>query len=155
MKFLPLAVFLLLAPLQLSYCPTHKTVYIEASKPIVRIPKIVVNYNALIDAIYQYESGRNPNAYHMERDGQPSIGGLQIRQCRVDHYNRLTGKNYTLNDMYDLNKAIEVFRYFTNHNGQGKLIAYKSYEQAAKDWNGGGSMTITYWERGIKPLLQT
>lgn len=155
MKIIPLAVLLFLAPLQLAYCPIHKEMYIEVSRPIVKIPKIVVNYDDLIDAIYQFESGRNPNAYHMERDGQPSIGGLQIRQCRVDHYNRLTGKNYTLNDMYDLNKAIEVFTYFTNHDGRGRLIPCKSYEQAARDWNGGGSMTITYWEKGIKPLLRT
>jgi hypothetical protein len=46
--------------------------------------------------------------------------------------------------------------YFTNHRlSDGKHIPHKSYEQAARDWNGSGVMTTIYWEKGIRPLLRT
>jgi hypothetical protein len=98
------------------------------------------NYNVLIEAIGEYESGNRDTIINQK---EQAYGRLQIRQCRVDHYNRLTGKNYTLKDMFDFSKAREVFLYFA----EGKI-----YEHAAKDWNGSGPLTITYWEC-VKNLL--
>jgi hypothetical protein len=72
-----------------------------------------------------------------------AVGAFQIRQCRIEHYNKLTGKNYTLDDMYDFNKAKEVFLHFA---------AGKSFEKAAKSWNGSGPMTETYWQKVQKHL---
>lgn len=102
---------------------------------------IKTNYNELIAAISKYESNNIDSAYNAHEN---ACGRLQIRQCRVEHYNRLTGRNYTLKDMFNFDKAKEVFLYFA----QGKTL-----EQAAKQWNGSGPMTIHYWEH-VKSLLQ-
>lgn len=149
MKIIPLAVFLFLANLQLSFCPSRPTLFIPVSEPIIEVPIYTTNYDVLIDAIFKYESGRNPNAYN---PNEGAYGGLQIRQCRIEHFNKLTGKNYTLEDMYDFNKAKEVFLYFTNHDNAGNLIEPKTWEQAAKNWNGSGPLTISYWEK-VQELL--
>jgi len=111
-------------------------VYISSIEPIK-----ISHYEPLIRAIFKVESNYNPLAFNLK---EGAYGGLQIRDCRIKHYNRLTNKNYTLEDMYDFEKAKEVFLYFAEG---------KSYEQAAKNWNGSGPMTITYWEK-VKKVLQ-
>lgn len=107
------------------------------------------NYEPLIEALFIWEANEDPYAYN---DLEGATGGLQIRQCRVDHYNYLTKSYYTLADCYDMNISKRIFMYFTNHDNSGNLIPYKSWEQAAKDWNGSGPMTETYWEN-VKKLL--
>ena len=118
-----------------SFAPSTNTIYISAAEPYKE-----TTYDALVEAIYKVESQCNPFAYNALEN---AIGGLQIRQCRIEHYNRLTGKNYTLQEMYDLSKAKEVFLYFAKG---------KTYEQAAKNWNGSGPMTELYWEK-VKKLI--
>ena len=113
---------------------------------IINIPKAVeINtasiYEPLIEAISVIESSRNDSAYNKLEN---AVGRLQIRQCRIEHFNNLTGKNYTLSDMYDFKKAREVFLYFAEG---------KSFEQAAKNWNGSGPLTIKYWEK-VSAILQ-
>jgi hypothetical protein len=108
------------------------TAYIETGN-CINIGNI---YEPLIQAIFTWETrGSMDTLAYNPKEG--ATGGLQIRQCRVDHYNTITGKNYTLKDMYDFNKAREVFLLFA----QGK-----TFEQAAKSWNGSGPLTIKYWE---------
>ena len=122
------------------------------STNIISIPKfesikapVSNSYEPLIEAIFRWETRGMPDslAYKAHNKAEGAFGGLQIRQCRIEHYNQLTGKNYTLTDMYDFNKSKEVFLYFA----QGK-----TYEHAAKDWNGSGPLTIKYWE-AVKALL--
>ena len=127
----------------LSYAPSTNEIIILAGEKIVSTNTIVHtknNYDTLIAAISKYESNNVDSAINQK---EQAYGRLQIRQCRVDHYNTLTGKNYTLKDMFDFSKAREVFLYFAEG---------KTYEHAAKDWNGSGALTITYWEC-IKNLL--
>jgi hypothetical protein len=122
-----------------SFAPTANILYIPAANTI---QKVITGYESLIAAIYFHESGFDPKAWNKEEN---AVGGLQIRQCRIDRYNELTGRKYKLEEMYDFNKAKEVFLYFADG---------KSYEQAAKDWNGSGPMTITYWDN-INYILNT
>lgn len=119
------------------FAPSTNTMFIPTADVIYYKE---TNYDVLVDAIFKYESNCNPFAYNALEN---AVGGLQIRQCRIEHYNHLTGKNYTLAEMYDFQKAREVFLYFAKG---------KTYEQAAKSWNGSGPMTITYWEK-VKKLL--
>ena len=97
-------------------------------------------YEDLVRAVVLVES--NGNRYAFNKD-EGAIGAFQVRQCRIDHYNAKTGLKMRLNDMYDYDKAKKVFLYFA----QGK-----SYEVAAKSWNGAGSMTIAYWNKVKKQL---
>jgi hypothetical protein len=109
------------------------------SGPVATIPNV---YDPLIEAISIYESNKQDSALNVKEN---AIGRLQIRECRIKHYNQLTGKNYAHEDMYDFRKAREVFLYFAKG---------KTYEQAAKSWNGSGPMTIQYWEK-VKKLIAT
>jgi hypothetical protein len=119
----------------ISFAPSTNVIYISAATAYKE-----TTYDALIEAIFKVESTSNPFAYNALEN---AVGGLQIRQCRIEHYNRLTGKNYTLQEMYDLSKAKEVFLYFAKG---------KTYEQAAKNWNGSGPMTEIYWAK-VKKLI--
>lgn len=93
------------------------------------------SYNPLMEAIGWFETQNIDSAYNPKEE---AYGRFQIRRSskRVEHYNLKTGKNYTYEDMFDFQKSREVFLYYA---------VGKTYEQAAKDWNGSGIMTIIYW----------
>jgi hypothetical protein len=107
------------------------------------------SYDPLINAIFIHESGGDQFAIN---ELEMAVGPGQVRQCRVDHYNKLMGTSYTLSDFFSFDLTKEMFLYFTCHNGNGNPIPPKTYEKASKDWNGSGPMTITYWNN-IKALL--
>jgi hypothetical protein len=142
-------VFLSFMNLPVAFCPNIKTFYLVTSSPIISRPIYISDYNPLIKAIFRYETHNDTLAHNLNEE---AYGGLQIRKCRLDHFNNLTGSNYTLTDMYDFTKAKEVFLYFATHNGRGQVVKGKTYEQVAKNWNGSGPMTIKYWE-AIQPLI--
>jgi len=141
----------------ISYAPDTKSNFNESiqNTAFIAVSEVMresyVIYNPLIDAIFFIESSRDTSAYNSKEN---AVGGLQIRQCRIDHYNKLTNKNYTLKDMYDFDKAKEVFLYFTDHDWRGNQISQKSFEKAAKDWNGKGPKTIDYWNK-VSAILNT
>ena len=103
-------------------------------------PEEISYYTSLIKAITTIESNNGKYVFN-KKEG--AVGYFQIRQCRVDHYNRLKGTNYKLEDFYDYNLSRDMFLYFAKG---------KSYEKAAKDWNGSGPMVKVYWKK-IKLLL--
>lgn len=124
--------FLFLSYGLLSYAPTYPQCYIAKNEAIVDLKNC---YDSVINAIGWFEALDNDSAYNQKED---AYGRLQIRRSsrRVEHFNLATGKNYTYEDMHDFKKAREVFLYYA----QGK-----TQEQAAKDWNGSGIMTVVYW----------
>ena len=109
----------------------------------------IESYEPLIRAVFRYESNGDSLAYNVL---EGATGGLQIRQCRVDHWNELMNTNYKLKDFYNYQLSKEMYLYFTNHDGRGNLIPNKSYEQTAKDWNGSGPMTEVYWNN-LKQMI--
>jgi len=145
MKKMLLMLFLLSTCLY-SFAPNHNSLYIEISEPIT----IMDIYEPLIKSMYDIEADNNPLAYNKI---EGAYGGLQIRKCRLDHYNRLTGKNYRLTDMYNFETSKEIFLYFATHSNNGKDISPKSFELAAKNWNGSGPMTENYWDKIKSKLL--
>lgn len=121
---------------------------------IINTPRPIISfshskYMPLIEALFTYEASRNPMAHNDKEDAH---GGLQLRQGRLDDYNNANDTHYTLEDCYDLNISKKIFIYFTNHTLKGKKIPDKSWEQAAKDWNGSGPKTEKYWEN-VKNLI--
>lgn len=92
-------------------------------------------YDPLIKAIVDVESKGNVYAFNFF---EQAVGAFQIRPCRINHYNELTGSNYTTDDCFDYELSREIFIYFAKG---------KSYERAARDWNGKWSLTKNYWKR--------
>jgi hypothetical protein len=102
--------------------------------------KSINPYKELAKAVRRLESN---NGEHIWNSVEGAVGDFQIRQIRVDDYNKRTGNNYKLEDFYDYNLSEKMFLYYANG---------KSFEKAAKNWNGSGPMTIKYWNQ-IKGLL--
>ncbi len=110
---------------------------------ILKDPPLQRSFDDLIEAIYYVESRFNPHAYN---DKEKAYGGLQIRKIRLDDYNKKTGKNYKIEDLYNFEISKEIFLYYAN-----KL---KDYETISKKWNGSGYLTEIYWEK-VKTYLET
>ena len=100
-------------------------------------------FSALMYATAMVETMGNPLAYN---ELENAVGIFQIRQVRIDEYNRRTGSNVDLSEMYDIQLSEKVFLYFALHYGPYRL------EKIAKAWNGSGPMTELYWKR-IKEYL--
>ena len=100
-------------------------------------------YLSLLLATAMVETLGNPMAYNEEEN---AVGLLQIRQVRIDDYNRRTGSNLTLEQMYDIDLSVRVFMYYAS------LEPPENLEKISKAWNGSGPMTELYWLR-IKEYL--
>ena len=85
----------------------------------------------------------NPLAYNEEEN---AVGLLQIRQVRIDDYNRRTGSSLTLGQMYDIDLSVKVFMYYAS------LESPENLEKISTAWHGSGPMTELYWLR-IKEYL--
>lgn len=116
-----------------AFAPGLKQFYISESDPINF-------YDPLIRAVVQVESKGDPLAINIT---EQAIGAFQIRQCRIAYYNKLKGTNYKLMDCFNYELSRDIFLFFASG---------KSYEKAAKDWNGSGLMTVTYWDKVLKQL---
>lgn len=118
------------------FAPGNHTVSIAASQSINP-------YLNLLMATAMVETLGNPLAYNDEED---AVGLLQIRQVRIDDYNRRTGSRLTLGQMYDVDLSVKVFLYYASLENPNNL------EKISKAWNGSGPMTELYWLR-IKEYL--
>ena len=97
-------------------------------------------YEPLIKAVTMVESSNGKYIYNPD---EGAVGWFQIRQIRVDHYNKLRGTNYKLTDFYDYDLSREMFLWYASG---------KSFEVAARNWNGKWSLTENYWRKIQKQL---
>ena len=100
----------------------------------------VNKYEALIKAVVMVESNNGKYLYNPKEN---AVGYFQIRQVRVDDYNKRTGLKHSLNDFYDYELSRKMFLYYTKG---------RSYETVAKSWNGSGEMTKAYWKKILTNL---
>jgi len=112
--------------------PGHAKIYISQ-------PKFESPYEAIWEAICQYESRNDPMAYNPKED---AVGIAQIRPIRIKDYNERTGKNYKLVEMYDVEKSKEVFMHYATHlHHRNKII---------RKWNGSGPQSYKYLAEILK-----
>lgn len=109
---------------------------------ILKDEEITEQLPLLINAVTWVESRHDPCAFNPLED---AVGAFQIRPVRVEHYNKLKGTNYVLEDFYNYDLSLEMFLYFICHDSKGNEIPPKSSEQSARDWNGSGEATTEYW----------
>lgn len=95
----------------------------------------IVDYTPLIDAITWVEVKEGTDLYN---EIEKAVGWFQIRPIRVRDYNKRTGSHYKLADFFDYELSKQMFLYYAKG---------KTFEQASKDWNGSGPMTIEYWNK--------
>lgn len=92
-------------------------------------------YEQLIKAVVEVESR---NGKYLFNPDEGAVGWFQIRQVRIDHYNKLRGTDYKLDDFYDYALSREMFLYYCKG---------RDLETIAKEWNGSGEMTKDYWKK--------
>ncbi|NSW94619.1 MAG: hypothetical protein HPY62_07935 [Bacteroidales bacterium] len=110
---------------------------------IIAEPSPVRPFTSLMYAIGMAETMGNYYAYN---ETEEAAGIFQIRQVRIDEYNRLTGKKYKLKDVFDREVSEQIFLYFASRIGPYR------FEKIAKDWNGSGPRTELYWKKVKKYL---
>jgi len=127
--------------------PSNVLDIIVDSTPIISYE--IGNYKPLIVGMYKYECNGIDTLVNKH---EQAYGPLQIRQCLLDDYNKLNHTKYVLTDCFNYELAAKIFLYFTNHDKKGNLIPNKTWEHAAKDWNGSGPKTNNYWKE-VKKLI--
>lgn len=122
---------------------------VSASAPgnnslVINVPRPYNPFARLMYATGMVETKGNTEAYNFYEN---AVGIFQIRQVRIDDYNRRTGNNYKLTDMFDHSLSEKVFLYFASGFGP------YHFEKIAKAWNGSGPKTEAYWRR-IRTYLE-
>lgn len=100
-------------------------------------------YKKLIHAIGMIETRHDTLAYNPV---EQAVGYFQIRPIRLEDYNRRTGDNYTMKDLFDYNISEKIFLYYAVKAGP------YNFEKIARNWNGSGPKTYYYWNRVKKYL---
>ena len=127
----------LILPLNL-FAPVSHTVMLVEGSPINP-------YEPFFNATCIVESSKNPFAVNIE---EQAFGLLQVRQCKLDDFNRATGKKYTLNDCFNPEISREIFMWHCSGFSPYDL------ESAARRWNGSGPKTKIYWKK-VHQVLKT
>jgi hypothetical protein len=92
--------------------------------------EFIKRQNLIIAVLSYQESTNNANALNVKEN---AVGILQIRPIMIKEVNLLVGhKKYTLEDRWDPEKSIEIFKDFQN-----KVNPEWDEELACKKWNGG------------------
>jgi hypothetical protein len=120
----------------------------RASSPSIKSliifdPPALEPYGRLMDAIGFVETMQDTLAYNPVEE---AVGIFQIRPIRLEDYNRRTGNNYKMKDLFDYDISKKIFIYYAVQIGPYNL------EQIARNWNGSGHLTSFYWRR-IKEYL--
>ena len=106
----------------------------EEKKTFLHTGERINPYTRILRAVIATESGGDVSAFNKTENAK---GCLQIRPIRIRDFNRLTGKNYSHDDAFDYDKAVEVFMYYASH------FDYRDERSIARDWN--KSTTDKYW----------
>jgi hypothetical protein len=116
--------------------PNWKSFVIIRSSP-------VEPYKNLIHAIGIVETRCDTFSYNPV---EQATGYFQIRPVRLEDYNKRTGSNYKMKDLYNYKISEEIFLYYARQVGP------YDPEKIARRWNGSGPKTYYYWKRVKKYL---
>lgn len=92
-------------------------------------------------AVKMVESANENNIINYE---EGAYGCSQIRQIKLDDYNKHTGPKIRLKDCLNEGVSRKIFTWHCSH--------YSDIELAAKRWNGSGPKTEIYWNKIKKHL---
>jgi hypothetical protein len=135
MKKIIFAIFLLLLSSRI-FAPNDESL-------IIFYPSPVEPFNKLIYAIGMVESECDTFAYNPT---EKAAGYFQIRPIRLEDYNKRTGSDYKMKDLFRYEISEHVFLYYAQKTGP------YDFEKIARNWNGSGHKTTNYWNQ-IKQYL--
>ena len=109
------------------------------------------DWNPVMNAIIQVESGGNPRAVSGPSCGAMQITPICVRECNNILQKRKSKKRYTLNDRFDIQKSKEMFLLLQSYFNRANDI-----EHAIRSWNGGQHYsrraTQRYYEKVMRHL---
>ena len=106
------------------------------------------NWNPVIDAIIQVESGGNPNAKSGNSIGVMQITPILVKDCNIILEKRKSKKRYTMADRYSVEKSKEMFLLIQSYHNQENNV-----EKAIRAWNGGPKYSVKATNRYFKKVM--
>lgn len=106
------------------------------------------NWNPVIDAIIQVESGGNPNAKSGNSIGVMQITPILVKECNIILEKRKSKKRYTMADRYSVEKSKEMFLLIQSYHNQENNV-----EKAIRAWNGGPKYSVKATNRYFKKVM--
>ncbi len=109
------------------------------------------DWNPVIDAIIQVESGGNPRAVSGPSCGAMQITPICVKECNNILKKRKSKKRFTMNDRFDVQKSKEMFLLI-----QSFFNRTNDVEHAIRSWNGGQHYsrraTQRYYEKVMRHM---
>ena len=106
------------------------------------------NWNPVMDAIIQVESGGNAKAVSGNSVGVMQITPILVKECNLILKKWNKKLRYTLADRYSLEKSKEMFLLIQSfHNPENNV------EKAIRSWNGGPKYSVRATNRYYKKVM--
>ena len=106
------------------------------------------NWNPVIDAIIQVESGGNPNAKSGNSIGAMQITPILVKDCNIILEKKGSNKRYTMADRWSVEKSKEMFLLIQSyHNPENNV------EKAIRAWNGGPKYSVRATNRYYQKVM--
>ena len=106
------------------------------------------NWDPVMDAIIQVESGGNPNAVSGNSVGVMQITPILVEDCNLILEKKKSKKRYTLADRYSAKKSKEMFLLIQSYYNPMNNI-----EKAIRLWNGGVNYSVRATNRYFRKVM--
>ena len=106
------------------------------------------NWDPVMDAIIQVESGGNPNAVSGNSVGVMQITPILVKDCNQILERKKSKKRYTLSDRYSAKKSKEMFLLI-----QSYYNPMNNVEKAIRLWNGGVNYSVRATNRYFQKVM--
>ena len=107
------------------------------------------NWDPVMDAIIQVESGGNPNAVSGKSVGVMQITPILVEDCNQILEKKKSKKRYTLADRYSAKKSKEMFLLIQSYYNPMNNI-----EKAIRLWNGGVNYSVRATNRYFRKVMK-
>lgn len=106
------------------------------------------DWNPVMDAIIQVESGGDSNAVSGRSCGAMQITPILVKECNLILERRNLNKRYTLDDRFSVEKSKEMFLLF-----QSQFNPSNNVEKAIRAWNGGPRYSVRHTQRYFEKVM--
>ena len=106
------------------------------------------NWNPVMDAIIEVESGGNAKAVSGSSVGAMQITPILVKDCNNILQQKNSTKRYTLADRYSVEKSKEMFLLIQSHYNPANNI-----EKAIRLWNGGVNYSVKATTRYYRKVM--
>lgn len=107
-----------------------------------------VNWEPVMNAIIQVESGGHSKAKNGNQCGAMQITPILVKECNNILKERKSKKRFTLSDRFDVKKSKEMFLLIQSYHNPKNDI-----EKAIRSWNGGQQYSVKKTQRYFEKVM--